>query len=419
MLADLLYYLFPYQIFKSVVFRGSLTFLTTYFLINLILPPVIRLFRLKGITSDFKRAEKRPGPYSGATPIMGGIILIPAIVISVFLWAWINQFTLSLLVIISSFALIGLLDDIAKVLHKKRVETGKDVKKAYSDKADGIRADIRLILEFVISFGVIGVTYWISDGINGQIHIPMIPMKNWFPEIPTVIFIPLAMIIIVGGANAVNLTDGLDSLATVPIITCSVFIAGAAYLAGDAEWSERLKLLYISDEIKEVAIFAIAIIAACIAFLNFNSPPASIYMGDIGSLGLGAAVCSMFIFIKAELYLPIIGGTFVIAALSAIIQRAWFKLALWKHGRQWAEKNRFFYRAPYHHHQQTMLTYSSIPPEINSVWHEWLQKVGLGKVRMEDQYDNRDYVNNKVIWKNHLRAIALMVIAAMFYFKVR
>jgi len=419
MLADLLYFWFPYQIFKSIVFRGSLTFLTTYFLINLILPSVIRLFRTKGITSDFKIPDKTVGPYSGATPIMGGVILVPCIIISVFLWAWFNQFTLSLLVIIVSFALIGLLDDLAKVLHKKRVEAGKVSRKLYSDKADGIRGDVRLFLEFVISFAVVGFTYWVSDGINGQIHIPMIPMKNWFPEIQTVFFIPLAMMIIVGGANAVNLTDGLDSLATVPIITCSVFVAGAAYLAGDAEWSDRLKLLYISDEIKEVAIFAIAIIAACLAFLNFNSPPASIYMGDVGSLGLGAAVCSMFIFIKAELYLPIIGGTFVIAALSSIIQRAWFKLALWKYGREWAERYRFFYRAPYHHHQQTMLTYSAKPQAITSVWHELLKKFGLGKIRVEDQYANRDHVNNKVIWKNHLRAIALLVISAMIYFKVR
>lgn len=419
MLADLLYYFFPYQIFKSVVFRGSLTFLTTYFLINLVLPSIIRRFRAHGITSDFKKASQTGGPYSGATPIMGGIVLIPSIVISVFLWAWMNQFTISLVVIILSFALIGLLDDMAKVLHKKRVESGKEAKKSYADKADGIRGDVRLVIEFIIAFAVVGATFWVFDGINGQIHIPMIPMKNWFPEIPSIVFVPLAMIIIVGGANAVNLTDGLDSLATVPIITCSVFIAGAAYLAGDAEWSDRLKLLYISDEIKEVAIFAIAIIAACAAFLNFNSPPASIYMGDVGSLGLGSAVCSMFIFVKAELYLPIIGGTFVIAAASAIIQRAWFKFALWKHGREWAEKNRFFYRAPYHHHQQSLLTYSADPPVINSVWHDFLQKIGIGHVPVEDQYANRDHVNNKVIWKNHVRAVALLVISAMIYYKVR
>ncbi|MBT3225955.1 MAG: phospho-N-acetylmuramoyl-pentapeptide-transferase [Deltaproteobacteria bacterium] len=419
MLADLLYYLYPYQIFKSVVFRGSLTFLTTYFIINLILPSIIRLFRQKGITSDFKKTEISSGPYRGATPIMGGIIMIPAIVISVFLWAWINQFTISLLIIITSFALIGGLDDLAKVLHKRRIESGKESRNTHSDKADGLRGDLRLVVEFIISFGVIGATYWIFDGINGQMHIPMIPMKNWFPELPTMLFVPIAMIIIVGGANAVNLTDGLDSLATVPIITCSVFIAGAAYLAGDAEWSERLKLLYISDEIKEVAIFAIAIIAACLAFLNFNSPPASIYMGDIGSLGLGATVCSMFIFVKAELYLPIIGGTFVIAAISSIIQRLWFKIALWKHGRAWAEKNRFFYKAPYHHHQQSMLTYSEEQSEINSIWHNFLLKLGMGRVPVEDQYSNREHINNKVIWKNHLRAVALLVISAMIYFKVR
>jgi len=250
-------------------------------------------------------------------------------------------------------------------------------------------------------------------------HVPMVPLKKWLLDLPAFLFIPIVLIILVGGANAVNLTDGLDSLATVPIITCSVFVAAAAYLAGDAEWSERLKLLYISEDIKEVTVFAVALIAACAAFLKFNSPPAAIYMGDIGSLGLGAAVCTMFIFIKVELYLPIIGGTFFIAALSTILQRFWFKLALWRHGRSWAEKHRFFYRAPYHHHQQVLLTYREKEPEIRSVWHDLLKRLKLGIIPAEDQYRNPEHINNKVIWKNHLRAVALLVIAAMIYFKVR
>jgi len=350
---------------------------------------------------------------------MGGVVLIPAIIISVVLWAWLNQFTIALLVIIISFSLIGGIDDIAKVIQKRKIEFGLIEKKDFSQKADGIRGDIRLVLEFLISFAVIGSIYWVFDGIDGQMHVPMIPMKNWFPALPTALFLPFAMIIVVGGANAVNFTDGLDSLASVPIITCSIFIAATAYLAGDAEWSNRLKLLFISDEIKEVAIFAISIIAACIAFLKFNSPPAAIYMGDVGSLGLGSAVCSMFIFVKAELYLPIIGGTFVMAALSSIIQRTWFKIALWKYGREWAETNRFFYRAPYHHHQQAIMSYHSTQPQVNSVWHNFMMKLGFGKVLAEDQYDNMEHVNNKVIWRSHIRAVALLVITLMIYFKVR
>ncbi|MBU3916030.1 phospho-N-acetylmuramoyl-pentapeptide-transferase [bacterium] len=419
MLADLLYYLFPYQIFKSVFFRGGMTFLTTYFLISFFLPIIIRIFRHKGITSDFKKSDSLTGPYTGATPIMGGIVLIPSIIISTLLWAWINQYTIALILIIALFSLVGGIDDGVKVIHKRRIEAGKIKKKSFANKADGIRGDVRIILEFLIALLVICILYWFFEGIDGHLHIPLIPMKTWFPELNTVFLIPFIAIIIVGGANAVNLTDGLDSLATVPVITCSVFIAAAAVLAGDAEWSERLKLLYISEDIKEVAIFAVSVIAGCAAFLKFNSPPASIYMGDLGSLGLGAAVCSMFIFIRAELYLPIVGGTFVIAALSSIVQRLWFKIALYKKGREWAEKYRFFYKAPYHHHQQALLTYRENELEIKSVWHEILKKIGFGRIPEEDKYIKQEQINNKVIWKNHIRAVSFLVIATMIYFKVR
>ena len=419
MIADLLYFILPYQIFKSVFFRGGLTFLTTYFLISLILPGVIRIFRHKGITSDFTKTSDKPGPYSGATPIMGGVVLIPAIVISTLLWAWINQYTIALLIIITSFAIIGGIDDFVKVLRKRQVESGEIQKKSYADKADGLRGDVRLLLEFAFAFLVIGIFYLFFDGIDGHMYVPGFPMKYWFPELSPVLLIPFIALIIVGGANAVNLTDGLDSLATVPIITCTLFIASAAMLAGNVEWSERLKLLYISAETKEIAVFAVSIIAGCIAFLKFNSPPASIYMGDIGSLGLGATICTMFIFIKAELYLPIAGGTFVLAAVSTITQRIWFKIALKRKGRNWAEKNRFFYKAPFHHHQQALLTYQENQQNISSVWHEMLKKTGLGNIPDEDKYNRPEHVNNKVIWKNHIRAVSLLVLALIIYFKVR
>lgn len=420
MLANLLYYILPYQIFKSVFFRGGSAFLTTYFFISFVLPSVIRFFRHRNITSDFtKKSKSNIGPYTGATPIMGGIVLIPSIILSNLLWSWFNEYILALMITISAFAAIGAFDDIVKVLHKRKVEAGLTKRKSFADKADGLRGDVRLLLEFLVAFFVIGIFYLFFEGLDGRLHVPMIPMKTWFPELHPFVFIPFLAIIIVGGANAVNLTDGLDSLATVPIITCAVFIASAAILAADHGWSERLKLLYISEDMKEVAIFAVSIIAGCAAFLKFNSPPAQIYMGDVGSLGLGAAICSMFIFVKAELYLPIVGGTFVIAAISVLVQRLWFKFALYKKGRDYAEKNRFFYRAPYHHHQQALIKYRNGEPEVSSVWHEFLKKIGIGKIPDEDKYSKQEHINNKVIWINHIRSVALLVIAMMIYFKVR
>ena len=419
MLAELLYWLIPYQIFKSVFFRAGLTYLTTYFLINLFIPKIIRLFRQKGITSDFKVAESSSGPYSGATPIMGGIVLIPAIVLSTILWAWLNKYTISLLIIITAFAFIGGIDDIMKVFHKKKVESGVANKRTFADKADGISGKTRLLFEFSITTLVIGGIYYFSNGLENYLLIPGIPIANWHPEIPVIIFIPFIILVIVVGANAVNLTDGLDSLAAVPIITSSVFIAAAAYIAGDAEWSERLRISFITSDIKEITIFAIAIIAACIAFLKFNSPPASIYMGDIGSLGFGASICTMFIFVRTEFYLPIVGWVFVLAAISSIIQRIWFKIALWRKGRSWAEKNRFFYKAPYHHHLQEMMEYREEKHDIRSIWHDCMIRIGLGQISDEDKYKKQDHINNKVIWSHHLRAVSLLVIALIIYFKLR
>ncbi|MBT4285773.1 MAG: phospho-N-acetylmuramoyl-pentapeptide-transferase, partial [Deltaproteobacteria bacterium] len=189
MLAEFLYWLIPYQIFKSVFFRAGLTYLTTYFLINLFIPKIIRLFRQKGITSDFKVAENSKGPYSGATPIMGGIILIPAIVISTILWAWLNKYTISLLVIISSFAFIGGIDDIMKVFHKRKIEAGVGQKEKYIDKADGISGKIRLLFEFSITSIVIIGIYYFSNGLENYLVIPGIPIANWHPEIPVMLFV--------------------------------------------------------------------------------------------------------------------------------------------------------------------------------------------------------------------------------------
>ncbi len=419
MLADLLYHLYSYQIFKSVTFRGGMAYLTTYLIINFLMPKLVHAFRRQGITADFKAPQKFKGPYQGATPILGGALLIPAVAVSVLLWAWINSYTLMLLWVMLSFGLVGGWDDWAKVLQKRRVLKGLEKQKSYAEKADGISGKLRLLLEFSAAFLALGGVFWFNGGLDGHLHIPGVPLKSLYPELPMWGIILLGAFIIVGGANAVNLTDGLDTLVSVPLVTTAFFVVSAAYIAGDLEWSERLKLQFMDEEIKEVVIFAIALISACFAFLKFNSPPASIYMGDVGSLGLGAAVCAMFVIIKAELYLPIVGGIFVLAAMSTILQRLWFKFALLKKGRAWAEKHRFFFRAPYHHHQQSLLTYRERPLEIQSLWHRFWKKFGLGRVPEEDQYLRPDQVNNKVIWSSHLRSLLLLVISLIIYFKVR
>ena len=180
--------------------------------------------------------------------------------------------------------------------------------------------------------------------IDGHLVVPFIPLKWWFPYLPRIVFIPFMVVIIVAGANAVNLTDGMDSLATVPILTCTLFVASVAYVGADPDLARRLRVPLLSPELRELVIFGAALLSAGLAFLRYNAPPAMITMGDMGALALGSTFSAMFIFAKVELFLPLVGGVLVLTTLSTIIQRVFFKLMLWLRGREVAERIRFFYR---------------------------------------------------------------------------
>ncbi len=419
MFAAVLYSIWHYQIFKSVLFRGGMTFLTTYAVIVLLMPKIIRLFREKGITSDLTlTASTRGRPYAGATPIMGGGVLILAILVSVLLWCNLNQYIIALLIIMIAFGMIGALDDVAKVIHKRRIESGEEKRNWYSNKADGISGRNRLLTEFAVALIVVLALYLHVD-IDGHLVVPFVPLKDWYPYLPKYLFIPFMLLIIVGGANAVNLTDGMDSLATMPLMTCSLFVASVAYIGGEAEWATRLKIPLLSPDIKELSVLAMGIIGAGFTFLRYNAPPALIYMGDLGALALGSIISTMFIFVKAELFLPIVGGIFVFSVLSTIIQRLFFKCMLWWKGRFMAERYRFFLRSPYHHHLQQLWTYSEQKPEVESVWLLFLQKFGLRSIPEEEKLLNPQDIHSKVIWLMHLKSIWLFVFTIILYFKVR
>lgn len=410
MFAELLYTILPYQIFRSVFFRGAMGYLTAYFLVSFCMPKVISWLNKLDFNSDLK-SEAQP---HADTPIMGGVVLIPAVLFSTLLWAGMNIYILALMALMSGFSLIGLVDDYAKVRNKKAILSKKNTAQPHLARANGSSKAWRFTIEILLTSAVLGILFF-TNKLDGFVHIPMVPLKNWFPEIPIEWFYPFAVLVIVGGANAVNLMDGLDSLATVPMITCLSFVAAAAYIGGDAEWSQRLKLLFVSGDFKEISIFCAAVIATCIAFLKFNSPPALIYMGDTGSLGIGATIAALFVFTKVEFYLPIVGGTFVLAASSTIIQVVWFRLVLVVKGREYAEKHRFFYRAPYHHHEQAL--WHQDEPKVTSLFANILRKLGLQKVNK--RYESWVAVQNKVIWSNHIKAIWLLVITLVVFFKVR
>ncbi len=413
MLAKLLYELYAYQIFQSVFFRASMGFLTSYFLTSILMPPFIVYMYKKEYVSDLADSSKA----SSQVPIMGGAVIIFSLVISTFLWAWTNVYVISSITFLVCFGLIGLSDDCMKIQNNKKIRSGILKKKDYSEKSDGISAKLRIILEIVITVSILGITIYFYRIPGFDLQIPMVPIKNWHPNVSEWVYFLMAIFIVVGCANAVNLLDGLDSLVSLPIINTLIFIGSVSYIAGDMEWSEKLKIVFISEDLKELSIFSIIVVGGVIAFLKYNSPPAYIYMGDIGSLGLGASISALFLFAKAELFLPIVGGTFVIAAFSVIVQRLWFFIVLKIKGREYAKKNRFFYKAPYHHHQQAAMSFQE--KDIRSVYHSWLEKLKLvPKYQFYKNY-NKEKINSKVIWQNHIKAIWFLVIAFLIYFKIR
>jgi phospho-N-acetylmuramoyl-pentapeptide-transferase len=349
---------------------------------------------------------------------MGGGVLIMGILIGALLWCNLNQYVVALLVIMLSFGIIGAVDDVAKVINKRRVESGHEARKTYSEKADGISGRWRLAAQFIISLLVVTGLYLFVD-IDGHLVVPLVPLKTAYPYLPKFLFIPFMTIIIVGGANAVNLTDGMDSLATVPLMTCAMFVGLVAYIGGDQELASKLKIPILSHDIKELAVLSALVISAGVAFLKYNSPPALIYMGDMGALALGSMVSAMFIFVKAELFLPIVGGVFVFSVLSSIIQRTFFRFILWRKGRSTAERYRFFLRSPYHHHLQRLWTYSEKKQDIVSVWVIWQNKLGINPVPEENKLLTPQEVNSRVIWHMHLKSIWLFVLTLIIYFKVR
>jgi phospho-N-acetylmuramoyl-pentapeptide-transferase len=277
---------------------------------------------------------------------------------------------------------------------------------------------VRLGLEFLVAaVVVIGLYRYVE--IDGHLVVPMIPLKWWYPYLPRYLFIPFMVIIIVAGANAVNLTDGMDSLATVPILTCTVFVAAVLYVGSDPDLFQRLKVPPLPADLKELVVLSAAVTSAGLAFLRFNAPPAMITMGDLGALALGSMISAMFIFAKAELFLPLVGGVFVLTTISTIIQRLFFKLMLARKGRPAAEKRRFFYRAPYHHHLQALWTYSEQERAVQSVWVEWLRRLGIRPPGVEDQLLRTGDVDSRVVWRVHMMSIWLLVFSLVVYFKVR
>ena len=253
------------------------------------------------------------------TPTMGGLMILTSLTLSILLWMDLsNPFVWAVLFVTLGFGAIGFLDDWDKV------------KKA---SHAGVSAKVRLLLEFAVA----GLASWLIVGQNGTLlHIPF--TANYAIDLGP-FFVVFAAFTIVAFGNAVNLTDGLDGLATMPVIIASVAFMIIVYLAGNRVFAGYLGIPHV-PRAGDLAIFCGAMVGAGLAFLWFNAPPAAVFMGDTGSLALGGALGTIAVTAHHEIVLGIIGGLFVVEALSVIVQVFWYKRT----------GKRVFRMAPIHHH---------------------------------------------------------------------
>jgi len=257
------------------------------------------------------------------TPTMGGVLILSSILVSVFIWSDLkNVFIWITLLATFSFGLIGLVDD---------------YKKIQSLTSDGLKASTRILLQILFGFIIVFLIYsFLPQELNTVISFPF--FKNLVIDIG-IFFLVFGLFIIVGSANAVNLTDGLDGLAIVPVMIVALSFAFIAYVSGNINFSEYLQINYIKGS-GELSVFCGTIVGSALGFLWFNAPPAKVFMGDTGSLSLGGTIGTLSVITKHEIVLAIIGGLFVLETLSVIIQVISFKLT----------GKRIFQMAPLHHH---------------------------------------------------------------------
>ena len=296
-----------FNVFKYITSRTGLAFFTSLLITLLIGGPFIKFFSNRQIFNPIR--EDGPTDHivkKIGTPTMGGVIIL----------------ILFCLYIVSSFGLLGAYDDYKKIRNTSSL---------------GISSKFKIITQiFLATIGLVILTYFVEYDEFKNLYFPF--FKNlminlgWF-------FIPFSIFVIVGSSNAVNLTDGLDGLATVPVILVAGCFAFISYVCGNIVFSEYLQILYIEGT-GEIAIFCGAIIGSCLGFLWFNAPPAKIFMGDTGSLSLGGSLGAVGIITKHEIVLAITGGLFVLEALSVMVQVISFKLT----------GKRIFKMAPIHHH---------------------------------------------------------------------
>lgn len=327
----LYYLLFPLRryvpalnVFRYITFRAAMAIVTALLLSWFLGPGFIRALRRLSVGQNIREVGPQAHQVKAGTPTMGGLLILFAVLVPTLLWTTLDDPYVWVVVFVTvGFGTIGFLDDFLKVRRHRNL---------------GLTARSKMLLQIFVAAAMVAILWMLPAeyGFNPTLTFPFIKRE----ALPLgLLYIPFVVIVLVGASNAVNLTDGLDGLAigstTVAAATYAVF----TYVAGNRVFASYLQIPYVSG-VGEVAVFCGALVGAGLGFLWFNSYPAEVFMGDVGSLSLGGAIGCVAVLAKQEILLVLVGGVFVAEALSVIIQVTSFKLT----GR------RVFRMAPLHHH---------------------------------------------------------------------
>lgn len=348
MIYQILYEILDINVFKYITFRGFLALLTSFIIVYLISPKIINfLAKLQSKEGGYRR-KYTPDTHEAKknTPTMGGVIILISVLITSLIWCDINNiYVITVLFTFLTFGFIGVIDDYLKIKYKT-----------------GLSSRSKFFMQ--VSTAIVSASILIINNFDTVIYFPV--FKNLTFDLG-VFFVLWAVFIIVGTSNAVNLTDGLDGLAIgISSIVVVTFVV-LSYISGHYELANYLHLPYIKGS-GELSVFLMALLGAGLGFLWFNSYPAQVFMGDVGSLSIGSSIATIALITKQEFTLAIVGAIFVWETLSVILQVAYFKATGGK---------RLFLRAPIHHHYELKGI-----PETKIVIRKWIITILLAIIAL-------------------------------------
>ncbi len=327
------------NVFQYVTFRTAYAIITALLIALVFGGKLIEALRRWNIGQQIREEGPQAHLAKRGTPTMGGVLIVGAVVISTLLWARLTSVYLWMALIATTlFGAIGFVDDYAKMAKQRSL---------------GLTGKQKLLAQFLIAVGVWAVLFissrYFSTGYSWNVSIPFFKVTavpgNAISTISPYFYLLVIAVVLLGSSNAVNLTDGLDGLAISVTFIAMAALTAFTYFSGDARWARHLDLTF-RPEAAELTVFCGAMTGASLGFLWYNAPPAEVFMGDVGSLAIGGAIGTVAVLTKQELMLVMVGGVFVMEALSVILQVGFFKITKRTSG----TGRRLFKMTPLHHH---------------------------------------------------------------------